>query len=193
MFSGCCGVLPGGTHFSVARRTGCWTLTPKALPMRCPRPKLHPNPRWHTSNTNVGYNGLLPLPQFRTALRSHPVPGLPIAELKPQLRHSQLSLQSILHLSALCRCCFQEPSNQPNPLHANLPVRVGLQGTAILLQLSFSINHALSLIVPWILTIVRHMYINYQHMKSVQKVSSHVLWKIETFIEEDTRYKKHCT
>ena len=30
-------------------------------------------------------------------------------------------------------------------------------------------------------------------MRSVQKVSSHVIWKIETFIEEDTRYKKHCT
>ena len=30
-------------------------------------------------------------------------------------------------------------------------------------------------------------------MRSFQKVSSHVLWKIETFIEEDTRYKKHCT
>ena len=28
---------------------------------------------------------------------------------------------------------------------------------------------------------------------SVHKVSSHVIWKIETFIEEDTRYKKHCT
>ena len=28
---------------------------------------------------------------------------------------------------------------------------------------------------------------------SVQKVSSHVIWKIETFIEEDKRYKKHCT
>ena len=26
-----------------------------------------------------------------------------------------------------------------------------------------------------------------------QKVSSHVQWKIETFIEQDTRYKKHCT
>ena len=28
---------------------------------------------------------------------------------------------------------------------------------------------------------------------SVQKVSSHAIWKIETFIEQDTRYKKHCT
>ena len=27
------------------------------------------------------------------------------------------------------------------------------------------------------------------YMRSVQKVSSHVIWKIETFIEEDTRYK----
>ena len=32
-----------------------------------------------------------------------------------------------------------------------------------------------------------------KYMRSVQKVSSHVLSKIETFIEEDTRYKKHCT
>ena len=31
------------------------------------------------------------------------------------------------------------------------------------------------------------------YMRSVQKVSSHVIWKIETFIEEDTRYKKHRT
>ena len=29
--------------------------------------------------------------------------------------------------------------------------------------------------------------------RSVQKISSHVMWKIETFIEEDRRYKKHCT
>ena len=27
---------------------------------------------------------------------------------------------------------------------------------------------------------------------SVQKVSNHAIWNIETFIEEDTRYKKHC-
>ena len=30
-------------------------------------------------------------------------------------------------------------------------------------------------------------------MRSVQKASSHILWKIETLIEEDTRHKKHCT
>ena len=30
-------------------------------------------------------------------------------------------------------------------------------------------------------------------MRYLQKVSSHVIWKIETFIEEDTSYKKHCT
>ena len=29
--------------------------------------------------------------------------------------------------------------------------------------------------------------------RSVQKVSSYVVWKIEVLIEEDTRYKKHCT
>ena len=29
--------------------------------------------------------------------------------------------------------------------------------------------------------------------RSVQSVSSHVIWKIETFIEEVTRSKKHCT
>ena len=32
-----------------------------------------------------------------------------------------------------------------------------------------------------------------QHTRSFQKVSSHVLWTRETCIEEDTRYKKHCT
>ena len=31
------------------------------------------------------------------------------------------------------------------------------------------------------------------YMRSVQRVSSHVIWKIETFIEEDIRYKKHYT
>ena len=31
------------------------------------------------------------------------------------------------------------------------------------------------------------------HMRSVQEVSSQVMWKIETFIEEDRRDKKHCT
>ena len=30
-------------------------------------------------------------------------------------------------------------------------------------------------------------------MRSVQKVSSHVLWKIDAFIEKDTWYKKYCT
>ena len=30
-------------------------------------------------------------------------------------------------------------------------------------------------------------------LTSLQKVSSHVLWKIETLIEENTKYKKHCT
>ena len=30
-------------------------------------------------------------------------------------------------------------------------------------------------------------------MRAVQKVSSHVIWEIETFIEGGTRYKKHCT
>ena len=34
------------------------------------------------------------------------------------------------------------------------------------------------------------MYVN---IRPVQKVSSHVIWKIETFIEEDTRYKKQET
>ena len=33
----------------------------------------------------------------------------------------------------------------------------------------------------------------YNNMGSVQKVSSHAIWKIETFTEEDTRYKQHCT
>ena len=31
------------------------------------------------------------------------------------------------------------------------------------------------------------------YTRSVQKVSSHMIWKIEIFIEEDTRDKKHCT
>ena len=31
------------------------------------------------------------------------------------------------------------------------------------------------------------------YTRSVHKVSSHVLWKIETFIEENTRYEKHST
>ena len=31
------------------------------------------------------------------------------------------------------------------------------------------------------------------YMSSIQKVSSHVIWKIEAFIGEDTRHRKHCT
>ena len=33
----------------------------------------------------------------------------------------------------------------------------------------------------------------YVYICSVQKVSRHVIWKIETFIGEDTRYKEQCT
>ena len=35
--------------------------------------------------------------------------------------------------------------------------------------------------------------INGGDISSFQKVSSHVIGKIETFIEDDSRYKKHCT
>ena len=31
------------------------------------------------------------------------------------------------------------------------------------------------------------------YTRHIQKVSSHVIWKIETFIEKDTTCKKHCT
>ena len=34
---------------------------------------------------------------------------------------------------------------------------------------------------------------DYLYASSVQKVSSHVIRKIETISQEDTRYKKHCT
>ena len=34
------------------------------------------------------------------------------------------------------------------------------------------------------------VHLTQYHTKPVQKVSSHT---VETFIEEDTRYKKHCT
>ena len=30
------------------------------------------------------------------------------------------------------------------------------------------------------------------HTMSVQKVSRHIIWKIESFTEQDARYKKHC-
>ena len=33
----------------------------------------------------------------------------------------------------------------------------------------------------------------YIYKWSAHKLSSHVIWKTETFIEEDTRYKNHCT
>ena len=39
----------------------------------------------------------------------------------------------------------------------------------------------------------RLYHIRHSILRSVQKVSSHVIWNIETFIEEDTRYKNHCT
>ena len=32
-----------------------------------------------------------------------------------------------------------------------------------------------------------------ENTRSVQKVTSHVMWKREIFMEVDTRYKKHCT
>ena len=32
-----------------------------------------------------------------------------------------------------------------------------------------------------------------RHTRSVQKLSSHIIWKIETFIEGDTRYQEHYT
>ena len=32
-----------------------------------------------------------------------------------------------------------------------------------------------------------------RYTRPVQKVSSLVIWKIETFTEEDRRYRKHCT
>ena len=31
------------------------------------------------------------------------------------------------------------------------------------------------------------------YSRSIQKISSHIIWKTETFIEGDTRYKQHCT
>ena len=31
------------------------------------------------------------------------------------------------------------------------------------------------------------------HTRSVQEISGHLIWKIDTFIEEDTRYRIHCT
>ena len=34
--------------------------------------------------------------------------------------------------------------------------------------------------------------VNTYTVRFVQKISSHILWKIETFIEKYTRYKKHC-
>ena len=45
----------------------------------------------------------------------------------------------------------------------------------------------------WVLTrLIVVIVLQYVYTRSVQKVSNHVMWKIETFIEEDTRYKKHC-
>ena len=41
--------------------------------------------------------------------------------------------------------------------------------------------------------VFQEIHLSIRDAGSVQKVSSHVLWKIETFIEEDTRYKKHYT
>ena len=38
------------------------------------------------------------------------------------------------------------------------------------------------IIMPFVIINILHMY-----MRSVQKVSSHILWQIETFLEEDTR------
>ena len=32
----------------------------------------------------------------------------------------------------------------------------------------------------------------FDYTRSIQKVSSHVIWNVETFTEEDTKYKTHC-
>ena len=39
----------------------------------------------------------------------------------------------------------------------------------------------------------RQIYCKNYHRRSIQKVSSHVIRKTNTFTKENTRYKKHCT
>ena len=51
----------------------------------------------------------------------------------------------------------------------------------------------LLIIIPFIYTTNVNLLLPVPVGMSVQKVSSHVIGKIETLIEEDTRYKKHCT
>ena len=52
--------------------------------------------------------------------------------------------------------------------------------------------HVYTCIHMYTYTVYTHTCIH-TYMYDQQKVSSHVLLKRETFIEEDTRYKKHCT
>ena len=84
-----------------------------------------------------------------------------------------------------------------------------IQYMKIVDQLSFVYNFLLYLLIffffknfenPYVLRISLANYTcivfpspyNHKHTRSVLKVSSHIIWKIETFIEEDTRYKKHA-
>ena len=55
------------------------------------------------------------------------------------------------------------------------------------IYMNFGINTA-----EW--DIFRGIYMrSFSYYMSVQKVSSNVVWRIDTVIKEDARYKKHCT
>ena len=45
----------------------------------------------------------------------------------------------------------------------------------------------------WVVSTQCDIHMVTEYTRSVQKVSSHAIWEIETFTEEDTRYRKHCT
>ena len=54
-------------------------------------------------------------------------------------------------------------------------------------------NNAQMTMEVQILTLQDTDFIFFKYMRSFQKLSSYVIWKIDTLIEEDTRHKKHCT
>ena len=73
--------------------------------------------------------------------------------------------------------------------HKTLQVMFG--SIDIFVAVDLDISYSLLLIPVWDKR--SSIFLNIKYTRSIQRVSSYVIWIIETFIEEDTRYQKHCT
>lgn len=164
MFSGCCGVLPSDIHFPVAR----------VLAAECSH--LRPFLRIALIQSSAPTPGMAHI-QHQCDLAKVWSPCLPSGHLwgATQFQSSPLgswSLSCITVRFSFSPSCFSRPLTGvvPKALPTyqtycmQIYIRAGLQGTRISIVLSFSLNLALSLIVPWILTKVQHTHINYQYV-----------------------------